>query len=453
MQTAARFLGMIDLGQQRSKLCAGVSRRSFLKIGSLAAGGLSLPTLLRTRAQAGDAKNRPPRAVIQFYLEGGLTHHDSYDPKPAAPREIRGPFSAIDTAVPGVQFSDQLPRQAQIANKLTALRAVSHGTADHATGQHWMLTGYPGGTNRAAGGNDQPATGAVVSALLGSDQRELPSYMTLSNRGGGYAYRHAAYLGVAHNPFDVFADPNRPQFRVPNLAIENGLEGVRLDDRLALVHKLDSLRRDIDQRGEMAGLDAFTRQAFHLITGARAQSAFQIDAESTAMREQYGRTRIGQCTLLARRLVEAGVPFITVHDVGWDNHDRIEQAMRGKLPPLDQALAALVTDLDERGLLDDVLILLIGEFGRTPRINANAGRDHWGNVFSVLLAGGGLRHCGAYGASNAQGASPVSGTVSPGDIFATMYHFLGIDPHSTVHDLSGRPVQLLPEGTVLSALV
>jgi len=293
----------------------------------------------------------------------------------------------------------------------------------------------------------------VVSALLGSPERELPSYMTLSNRGGGYAYRQAAYLGVAHNPFDVFADPNQPQFRVPNMAIENGLDKVRFDDRLSLVQKLDGLRRDIDQRGEMAGIDSFTRQAFNLITGSRAQAAFQIDKETSATRDRYGRSRIGQCTLLARRFVEAGVPFVTVHDVGWDNHDNIEPAMRSKLPSLDQAIAALVCDLEERGMADDVLVLLIGEFGRTPRINAAAGRDHWGNVFSVLMAGGGLRHCGAYGASNAQGDSPVAGKVSPGDIFATMYQFLGIDPQATVRDFSGRPVHLLPEGAAINALV
>lgn len=430
-----------------------MSRRRFLRVGALTAGGLSLSQWLRLQEAGAAAKNSNGKAVIQFYLEGGLTHHDSYDPKPEAPAGIRGPFSTVQTAVPGLLFSELLPAQARLADRLTALRGVHHGTADHATGQHWMLTGYPGSSGRAVGRNDQPATGSVVSALRGSNHPGLPAYTTLSNRKGGYEYRHGAYLGVAHSPFDIFADPNLPDYKIRNLSLSSQLNVERLTVRRELAKRFDRLKSDVDQSGNAEAIDRFSQQAFDLITGQQAQRAFDISREPAQTRDVYGRNRVGQATLLARRLVEAGVSFVTMHDVGWDNHSKIGPAMRRKLPQLDQAIAALIADLELRGKLDDVFIMVIGEFGRTPRINTNAGRDHWGNVFSVLLAGGGLQHGGAYGASNVRGETPINGAVRPGDILATMYQHLGLSPETTIPDFSGRPVYLLPEGQPIAALL
>jgi uncharacterized protein (DUF1501 family) len=440
-----------------SRSCEGPHRRTFLKLGALALGGLALPDLLRLRASASAEEPARDTAVIQLFLSGGPSQHDTFDPKPDAPAEYRGPFKSIPTSLPGVRFTELFPRLARLADRLTVLRSVHHNDGSHHHSYHWMQTGYYPANLRFYV-NERPAAGAVAAKVCGPRRAGVPPYVTIPR---GASYGNAGYLGIGYNPFEA-GDPNAKGFGVRNLQPPPGVSADRLADRRVLLGAFDRMRRDIDATGTARGMDSFARAAFDLVTGPAAREAFDLAREPAALRDRYGRTRVGQGCLLARRLVEAGVTFVTVEDfefTEWDLHGGagggmgVEPGTKVKGPHLDAALGTLVTDLADRGLLGRVLVQVFGEFGRTPKINPSGGRDHWGNVFSVLLAGGGLRHGRVVGASTAKGEYPRDRPLRPEDVLATTYHVLGIDRGQTAADPSGRPVAFLPGGEAIKELL
>ena len=441
---------MLTFSGHSSTFCDGVSRRSALQVGSLGLAGcvgLNLDQVLRAR-DAQSATARKNTSVIFIELAGGPTQFETYDPKPNAPREYRGAFGTVQTNLPGVLFSEWMPRQAALADKLAIIRSVHHPSNSHDPSSHLTQTGYykrgPKG-----GVNQMPAFGCVVAKVRGPNAATLPPYVAVPRtmRNGG-----PAHLGKSFNPFETISDPSRKDFKVQNLALNKTLNRTRLSDRKSLLGALDAQRRLADLQGASQAVDDFTYQAFDLITGNAARVAFDIDAESDTVRDTYGRTPNGQSLLLARRLVEHGVTCVTVRVTGWDDHTKIADRLKQKAPSYDQGAAALVNDLHERGLADDVLVVSMGEFGRTPRVNKNAGRDHWGSVMSVMLAGGGLQ-TGILGASNSRGEVPAANAYRPENVLAMIYRHLGIDPGMTFNDFSGRPRHLLETRDLIKELV
>jgi hypothetical protein len=427
-----------------------LSRRTVLRIGSLALGGFTVADLLRCRAQAGDGQPARDTAVIQVFMGGGPSHIDLYDLKPDAPAEIRGEFRPISTSLPGVYVSEHLPNLAKALTNVAIVRSVTHANAGHLPASHWMMTGYQPPQSTTT--NVNPSLGAVVARTRGPNVTGMPAYVSIPRR---QLLGAAAYLGPAYNPFTTESDPNSANYAVRNLSVPDGIDAPRLEDRRALLARLDRMRSSTDRYGELAGLDKFSRAAMDIITGSRAQQAFDIAREPSAVRDRYGRTPAGQGCLLARRLVEAGVTFVTVLSGGeWDTHrDNFRILKNRSLPPIDRALAALVFDLYERGLERRVLLVVTGEFGRTPKINQYAGRDHWPGAFSVLFAGGGLRVGQVVGATDRRAMFPTTRPYSPGDVLATVYNFLGIDPSREFHDRSGRPLRILGEGRPIAQLI
>ncbi len=360
---------MLDVFGSRYGTCDGVSRRQVLRVGVLGMAGLALPDLFRLRARAASA-GQPVQntAVIQIFLGGGPSHIDTYDLKPDAPKEFRGVFSPIETNVNGINISELMPAQARVMDRMAIVRSLHHATADHASGTHWIMTGFPT-TMPQQRHNERPSVGSVVARHRQTGTRGIPPYVTLPGTPG---YSQAAYLGPGSNPFRVDGD-SRGNFRVRNLDPAGGLDLDRIAERRYLLGQLDTIERARDTSGLMDGLDEFTTKAYEMVTGPTARRAFDLEREDPRLRDRYGRTRIGQGCLLARRLVEAGVSFITISDGGWDNHGQLERSFRRQVPPLDQAIAALVSDLHDRGLSDRVLLVVWGEFGRTPRVNGGAG--------------------------------------------------------------------------------
>ena len=423
----------------------GSDRREFLRLGSLAAGGVTLADLLRQRAMAKDVPNET--AVIQVFLCGGPSQHDTFDPKPLAPAECR-PFDSIETAMPGVRVTEFFPRLAAIFDEFSVVRSVHHGDGSHNHSVHWLQTGhYP--DKLVFGQNQHPASGAMIAKYRGANTPGMPPSVAVPE---GFYYSTASYLGSRYDPMEV-GDPNKPEFAVPNLKLLNGITTNRLDDRLRILRSLDQFQRNVDTHDKFATMDDFQTAAYEMISGPAVRRAFDISAEDPRLRDRYGRTRLGQGCLLARRLVEAGVTFVNVKDYEffeWDLHGTVGgpgiEGTKTKGPHLDMALSSLILDLKERGLIDRVLVQVFGEFGRTPNINTTAGRDHWGNVFTALFAGGGLRHGQVIGSSDAKGALPLDRPLGPTDLLATMYKFLGISTDLSPTDFSGRPVPLLPTG-------
>jgi hypothetical protein len=440
-----RMLDFIGRGQ---RTCDGVTRRSFLRVGSLAVGGLTLPGLLRLRAEGAARTSR--KAVIQIWQAGGPSHLDMYDLKPNAPAEVRGEFKPIATNVPGIQIGEHLPRQAAIMDKLAILRSAYHTNAGHGMGSQWMLTGYQ--PTIEVNDNIYPSCGSVVANLRGANEPGLPAYVNLPrllNLG------KAAYLGASYNPFAPDNDPNSDSFQVRNLKLPGRVDASRLERRRDLLKDIDKMRRDVDTRGDIVGLDTFYRDALEMVTNTKAQRAFDVQKEPAPLRERYGRHDLGQCCLLARRLVEAGVTYVTVQaGGGWDTHgDNFKQLKNTLLPKFDQAVAALVSDLYDRGLQDDVLVMAFGEFGRTPKINKDAGRDHWPGSMSILYAGGGLKMGQAIGTTNGSAEYPTSKAATPGCVLSTMYHVLGIDYKHAFYDQGQRPLPVLSEGEPIQDLI
>jgi hypothetical protein len=426
-----------------------LGRRTFLQVGSLALGQLTLADQLKHRAAAGDESSEPT-AVIQIYMGGGPSHIDMYDLKPNAAREVRGEFQPVSTNVTGVQISEHLPFQSKVMDKLAIVRSVNHENSSHLPASHWMMTGH--NPTAATTTNVNPSIGAIVSRLRGPNDPGMPSYVSIPRKQllGG-----SAFLGPADNPFTPESDPSKPDFAVRNLRMPDGMSLTRLGNRRDLLRSFDQIRMDLDVHSEFDGMDRFSRQAMEMVTSEKAARAFDLSLEDPKLREAYGSYSCGQGCLLARRLVEAGVTFVTVlSGGGWDTHrDNFSILKEECLPRVDQAIATLVTDLYQRGLDKRVMVVAYGEFGRTPQINKDGGRDHWPGANCVLFSGGGIRVGQVIGETDPQGAFPITQRYTPGDVLATVYRFLKINPEQQFRDANLlRPMPVLPEGRPIAAL-
>lgn len=446
--------------------CDGVSRRSFVQLGVAGMASVGLPTIWKSqRASAELGSRQSSKKVILIWLDGGPSHMDLYDLKPEAPAEYRGIWMPIKSNVPGMEMSPLFPLQATIADKFSILRSLHHGTGDHFAGGHVMLTSRYGASGADTAGR-YPGIGSIVNKVCGPRTPGMPGYvaipygMSIGIRPG---YFGANYLGLEHNPFETEGDPNAEGFTVPNLLPSGGMTLGRLEDRRSLLCDLDQMRRAVDHSGAMNSVDKFQTDAYQLVAGTQAAKAFDISAEDNRIRDLYGRHSWGQSTLLARRLVEAGSTFVTVHFGGWDHHWDLKAGMENYLPKVDQAVYGLFSDLEMRGLLSDVLVLLCGEFSRTPRMNdggnggapmsmGTPGRDHWGNSMFCLVGGGGAQGGRLVGSTSRLGDVPKDRPVTPADLHATIYNVLGVDPTVSFLNHAGRPVPAIDHGEVIHEL-
>ncbi|MBK94350.1 MAG: hypothetical protein CMJ79_01370 [Planctomycetaceae bacterium] len=452
------------------------SRRHFLQTTVNAGGlGLSLDGILRGQEASNEVDK--DTAVIQVWLGGGPSQFETFDPKPDAPIEIRGPYGTIPTLHSGVRFCETMPLTSKVVDRASIIRSIAHGENGHFVAAHWLSTGYRGMNNQAS----HPSVGSLTSKFLGPRQPGMPPYVLLSeeqtrNPNIGEVMG-AGHLGTGHGAFTVFQDPYVSRYRremlasaTANLKLADDVTIDRVGDRRTLLTSLDKLSRDIDQTRSMQGLDRFSHVALDMVTSGKARDAFDLSSEPQHIRKRYGSHRWGQSALLARRLVEAGVSFVTINtapdSLCWDWHLNIVNDKRpadGSMgpsrgmdlsgPPLDQMIAALVTDLYERGLDKKVMLLVWGEFGRTPRINKTGGRDHWGPLMSILMAGGGLKVGQVLGASNSRGETPVDRPIHPNDVLATVYRHLGISPEWQTITREGRPIAVLPGGEPIRELI
>lgn len=441
------------------------SRRGFLQAGMLGTAGLSLAQLLRSEADAAPSavQEKAKNNVIILWMRGGPSHIDTWDTKPDAPAEFRGEFGTMNTNVAGIQLTDMLPQCARIMDKWSIVRSLNHADAGHSTGDQLCFTGY--GPGIAPDENVHPSCGSVAAEQLGRLNPRLPAYVMVPRMVPGTG---SAYLGVSCKPFETQADPAAPgPFKVQNFEMVAGLSVNRLGDRQSLLSGLDKLRRDADASGKMAGLDRFGQKAYDMLCSPEAQKAFDLDSEPQKVRDRYGfmpafdpgaSNRCGapawsQRILLARRLVEAGVRIVTVDVRWWDTHVKgFESLKLGFLPRWDMAYSALIEDLHERGLLERTLVVAWGEFGRTPRVNNDAGRDHYPNVFSAAFAGGKVQGGRIVGSSDSHGAFPKDNPKSPLDVLATIYDHLGIDTKKQYLNDAGRPISVLPGGEPIREL-
>ncbi|WP_437194543.1 DUF1501 domain-containing protein [Planctomicrobium sp. SH527] len=462
-----------------SRRCPGpLSRREFMNIGLTGFAGLSWPGLLRLRAESGITSNKEKTAVILVWLPGGLSHLDTFDPKPDSGSEYRGPFKTISTAVPGTMFTELLPRHAAIADKFTVLRSMKQSAGGHPAGSMQLLSGDPDTRDKPKPRfPDWMSVAAYLRAQDGRRSNPLPNYIGVNPPR---EYNGPAYLGNAYHPFSVTGDPNLPNFEVPNVGLSNAKEAARLSDRVALRQNLDLLERSFDRERELNALDEFEDQAMTLLTNPKTRDAFDLSKEDAATRDRYGRNRWGQQLLLARRLVESGVEIVTSQLSGplcgrvqnWDDHavnHHVFDAMRFRADAYDQACTALIEDLYSRGLDKRVLVCITSEFGRTPKINydrstgaGNAsaptgtmqpGRDHWPRAFTNIWAGGGIRPGQVIGATDRRGEDVVERACGPGDFLATLYRHLGIDSGNImIDDLNGRPTPIVDNGKPIPEL-
>jgi hypothetical protein len=466
------------------KRCDGVTRREFLRVGSLSAFGLGVADALRSRSWAATSGRSlgTSRNCILIWLDGGPSHLDTFDLKPDAPAEVRGDFKPAATNVPGIRICEYFRRLATMMDRTCIIRSMTSELGEHNFGRHYLLTGYKptpvlpypsyGSVVAHCRGAGVPRpesskgvavdVGAVSTPFEDSGRATrsphfsaLPAYVSIPN-----ASEEAAngYLPGSTRPFAVGGDPSKPDFRVRDLDMPDGFNIARLDRRREFLADFDRLSEQIEKSAIRENRDAQFEQAYRLITSPEAKRAFDLSREKPTIRQQYGPHRIGQSCLLARRLVDAGCPFVTVTDNGWDMHGNIYRELKegyvggsnGKIILLDQALSALLDDLSQHGLLDETLVIVMGEFGRTPKLNTAAGRDHWPRAFSVLLAGGGVRGGQVVGASDSRGEAPADRPVTPTDLARTIYTLLGIDPDCEFHTADGRPVKVSPGGQVIS---
>jgi hypothetical protein len=427
----------------------GLSRRSMLRAGLLGAWGLGLADLLRLRAlayESGRLSAGSARNCILIWLAGGPSHLDTFDPKPDAPADVRGEFKPIETAVPGVRISEVFPALAAALDRVTLIRSVTSPEADHDRAAHHLLTGY-----RPNPALVYPSYGSVVARTRDGERGMLPPYVAVPDAP---MFSSSGYLTPAYDPFTVGGDPNQPGFRVSNLTPPDRLTLDRLRRRRTMVKTLDGFAHDVSTTPLTASRDRFSDRAYELLTSSAAQAAFNVDDEPAYVRDRYGRTPLGQSCLLARRLIEAGVSFVTLNDrgmgpLGWDTHQQNFTTIRNTLaPPLDKGLTALLGDLEERGLFESTLVIVMGEFGRTPKINGNAGRDHHGRANCAILAGAGLPRGLVLGRTDPRGDAPADEPVTPADLAATLYRALGIDPNLQFETPDGRPIRLVDNGRV-----
>lgn len=456
----------LDLGST-GRYCDGLNRRSFLKLGVSGMASVGLADVLRAKAlssqSSGTSRNT---SCILIWLDGGPSHMDLYDMKPDAPAEYRGIWRPIRTRVPGFDITELFPRQARITDKFSMVRSLHHNTGDHFAGGHRMLTTKDMGVSGVNNGQRFPGIGAIVARELGARRPGLPAYAAVPNASSigltpGYFGGHM--LGAHLNPYQTGGDPNSPTFSVQNLNLASGLTLDRLGERRSLTRHFDSARRNLESNGTVQAMDRFAQEAYEFVTGPTARNAFDINREDPRLRDMYGRHSWGQSTLLARRLVEAGCTFVNVHFGGWDHHWDLQAGMERYLPMVDSSVSALFQDLDERGLLDTTLVVLCGEFSRTPRMNdggnggpprsmGTPGRDHWGDSMFCLLGGGGVRGGIVVGSTDRLGTRPHSRPIVPANIHATIYQVLGIDPRLQLLDPSGRPVNVLEDPRPISEL-
>lgn len=436
--------------------CDGITRRDFFHLGVLSAFGLSLTDLLRLQAQnaikdGAAGASRKSVSCILLWLDGGPSHLEMFDLKPDAPIEVRGEFKPIPTAVDGIQICEHLPRTAQIMREVALVRSLTHELGNHDTGSHYLLTGH-----RPTPVVEYPSLGSIVAKEAGFGGT-VPPYIAIPD---AVAAARAGYLPGAFSPFSVGGDPSKADYHVRDLEPPEGVTFDRIENRRRLQKIIDGFSKRVEETPSTVSRDAYYEQAYSLLTSPPAKAAFDLSRESAQVRERYGRGRIGTSCLLARRLIEAGCRFATVVDNGWDMHQQIFKAMpdalfpgSGKLPALDRAYSALITDLRERGLLETTLVVMMGEFGRTPKINSLGGRDHWPRAGSVCLAGGGVRGGQVIGATDAYGESPVDRPVRPEDLAFTILQLLGVNPSKEYHAPNGRPLKILAEGKMISEVV
>jgi hypothetical protein len=436
----------IVLGKQGNTRCDGVSRRDFLRLGALGGLSLTLPNLLRMQAQAGGKRKARAKSVLLVYLGGGLSHHDSFDPKPEAPPEIRGKYNTIDTCVPGLRVTEMLPCLAKSMNRLTLVRSGAHNNDHHETATNWVLSGRFGSAF-----GDYPAMGAVVAHELGYAGK-LPPYVAIPrNPSFTWELGKSAFLGGRYESFKT-GDPNAPDFKVQDVSPFETLTAQRAERRQTLLQAVDGLAKQIEGNDQIGTYDEFHRRAAEMILSREARGAFAIEREPDRLRDRYGRNTFGQSCLLARRLIEGGVRFLTVNNGGWDHHSKIWDGLGKRLPEFDRGFSTLLEDMHERGLLADTLVLAFGEFGRTPKINKEVGRDHWGPAASLLFAGAGVRGGQIIGQTDKQGAYVTRRPIAPADVACTVFEALGIDPHRSLVAPDGRPIEILDKGETVKEL-
>ena len=428
--------------------CDDVLRRDFLQLGMLSALGMSVTDLLRWQALAAPAKR--DISCILIWLDGGPSHLDTFDPKPNAPKEVRGPFGVIPTALPGVRISEHLPLTAKAMGEIALVRSLTHELGNHNTGRHYLMTGH-----RPTPVVAYPSLGSVLAKETGF-KRQLPPYVIVPQP---VEYSQAGYLPGAYGPFSVGGDPSKPDFRVRDLNAPEGVNITAEARRRDVLRRLDEFSRELEQSPVTEARDAFYEQAYRLLGSPAAKAAFDLKKEPGPLRNRYGRKLIGQGCLLARRLVESGARFVTVVDRGWDTHQDIARNLpdarfrgSGKLPALDRAYSTLLADLRERGLLESTLVVLMGEFGRTPKINNRAGRDHWPRAGFVSFAGGGVKGGQIIGATDAHGEVPTDTPVRPEDVAHSMLRLLGVDPNQQYTAPGGRPLKILDKGKMIPGL-
>ena len=437
-----------------NKFCNGLTRRDALRLGtaSIFGSAIGLSDLVR----AGENPlNRNDLSLIYVFLHGGQSHLDTFDLKPDAPAEFRGDFKPIKTKIPGLLMSEHLPKMAAQLDKYSIIRSFRHHNSDHGPADHYMLTGYfpaAGFNSNLSPNNQRPTAGSIVSKSLGS-RGSVPAYVALPKMhpSGG-----PSYLGASHAPFVIEADPSSPNFSVPDLVPPPVIAANRMNDRRKLLDNVDKYHKalEVQANSNAKTISTFRSRAFDLMTSQEAKKAFDIHSEPEKLRDEYGRHTLGQSCLMARRLTEAGVRCVTIDHSNWDTHDgNFEVLKKTLLPVYDTAISTLFRDLSDRGRLDKTLVVVTGEFGRTPRINKNAGRDHWGSAFSVVVGGGGLKPGVVVGKTDARAEKPSSDPYGPEDLFATMMNSLGINPKGEFHMPDGRPVGIVNNGRIISELV
>jgi Protein of unknown function (DUF1501) len=439
----------------RMNRCDGVRRRDVLQLGlgGLLLGGL--PAALRaSEVMTSEPKaKRQADACILIWMDGGPSHYETFDPKPEAPVEIRGAFGPIATQTPGIYFSKPMERLAAISNDLAIVRSIRHDQGNHGAGNHYMMTGAPPRIPVGCGAfvSFHPSLGSVVSHELGAPHG-IPAYFSIPDmtRSGG-----ANFLGAKHAPFVVPDDPNRKEFKVRDVTIPSNLAEGRFESRQEILKSIDRMQRFHDKTAgdPSVAADEFFSQSLQIISSPAAQAAFDIHREPEDIRDKYGRNPFGQQALLARRLVEAGVPFITINQGGWDHHTDLFNQYDKRMPTFEATIATLISDLRERGLLERTMVIALGEFGRTPQINKDAGRDHWSNAMSVMFAGGGTRGGQVIGATDRQGYAAVERVLAPENFVSTVYRKLGIDPNKILHTPEGRPTHLVSDATPIDELM
>ena len=442
--------------RELNRNCAGMPRRDFLQLGIGATFGLGFVDLLRLRAEVADAsRKKSPKQVncILIWMDGGPSHYETFDPKPDAPKEIRGELDPIKTSVPGIHFCETVPKLAAVADKLAIVRSVCHRDPNHGGGNHYMMTGAPTPVpvNCGAFVTFHPSFGSVVSYERGI-RNGVPAYMSLPkmSRSGG-----PNFLGAQHAPFVIGGNPDRKNFRVRDVVLPDSISEGRAGHRQELRRSLDRMLRlnDAVAADPAVSFDKYYSQGIDLVTSPEAQAAFDISRESDSVRETYGRNDLGQRLLLSRRLVEVGVSFVTCYYGGWDHHTNIFKSLKEKhLPKFDQGISALIRDLDDRGMLESTLVIALGEFGRTPKVNKDIGRDHWPHAMSILMAGGGISGGQVIGETDSKGYYASENIYSPEDFACSLYEKMGIDPHQVLHKNTGRPVQLVNGGQSIKEL-